>query len=299
MGENTSLLMTQGGNGNGLAILDVNALERDVDGIWGLSQEVDSEIRNPLMRLYRGALRVLGRKNEGDNHLYVLLTAMRERSNDLCSKLGELEQVYRERADTTQRYFGGLEQKQEGSVLSLHRISRGKEETSKVLETKTKELEAMNRVQEGYYRTKNVALLAWVDQKVLTNYEVGVQTNMHTRDDLVQKTVADMLSANKTHALLNVFNDRFEDVMNFFESTIGIRMYEIQAGKVTAEAIGVITDFGKEVDNSYKQAKQWLRQLRYIESGNLRAIGLTGISGQSNNATLDSTIVRYVEGIKR
>jgi len=294
MGKDIDLAASDDNQKNDWAILDAGALGREVDSLWGLSQEVSSEVNGGWSKVYRGALRLFGKEPGDNNRLYTLLTAMRERAGGIHLKLNQLEQVYKERSGKTQAFFDRLEQKQETSIGLLQRLDESMKETTITLESKSKELEKMDEWQDGYHRTKGAALMSLVDQNVLTSYTDGIQTNVRVRNHLTQKTTVDLLSTNKVHSILNVFKDRFEDVINYFESTVGVRMYEIQAGKVSAEAIGVINDFGKEVDNLYKQSRQWLKQLRFIESGNLRAIGLTGHSGQSSGVSLDTSVVRYL-----
>lgn len=285
MGENTSLLMTQGGNGNGLAILDVNALERDVDGIWGLSQSVENEIGNPLTKLYRGALRVFSRGEVGDDRVYTLLARMQDKMGRLSGEFDRLQLVYRERAESDIDFLVKQQEEQESGNNLMKRLDAGIDEREQHITKAKDELGKMKEDQEGFYRLRGETLVKLIEKTDMEGLETSLEKTMDLRNDVTKRIAADLISAGRVHQVLTGFSNQMNLIVAYFERSIGIKMYEIQAGNLTEQSKIQLRDFGKIYGKFCAEAKKGIQQLRSVENGDLFSIsaGRRVVKGESSS----------------
>ncbi len=285
MGENTSLLMTQGGNGNGLAILDVNALERDVDGIWGLSQSVENEIGNPLTRIYRGALRVFSRGEVGDNRVYTLLTKMQDKMSRLSGEFDRLQLVYRERAESMVDFLLKQQEEQESGNSLIKRLDEGINKREQHITKAKDELGKMKDNQEGFYRLRGDTLVKLIEKTDMEGLETALEKTMGLRNDVTRRSAADLISAGRVHQVLTGFSNQMNLIVAYFERSIGMKMYEIQAGHLTEQSKIQLREFGKIYGTFCAEARKGLQQLRSVENGDLFSIsaGKRVVRGESSS----------------
>lgn len=294
MEKNTALMQNTDQAGESLAILDTVSLEREVDNLWGLNQEIESEIRSPISRFYRGALKILGRDN-GENRVYSLLTGMQEGMQALSIKFEVLQRTYETRTTSMVRFLTEQQEKLEDGNALLKKIEAGVDERASYIEKSKVELVKMNNEQDGYYRLNGKALLTFIEKKDLEGLELALEKTMDLRNEVTRRSVVDLLSATRVHGVLTGFNEGLKIVFGYFQNAIGIKMYEIQAGHLTEEAKKQLEGFGKVVRNFYAEAKKGIKHVKAIESGNLLDLGLKNRNRAIVESSFESTVVKYLQ----
>jgi len=291
--ENIGLKMGDYNKRNNHAILDVNSLERQVESLWRLNYEVGEEINSPFTKLYNGALKILGKKEKEPN-LYKLLTAMDDKMNGLLVQFEDLDLTYGERTASMVKYVKDIFETMEKSIGVKQRMEQDIKQHKEYIENAKKELMKMDKEKVGFYRTTGQAYLAFVDKSHHENLKTALMKNVDLMDVVTKTAVVDLLSVGRTHGVLTGFNLDFQVVVGYFQNAIGLKMYEIQAGQLTANVKRQLEDFGKIVGNFYREAGKGIQELRSIEKGNLLDLSLKKRTLTTTTNSFESTFSRYL-----
>ncbi len=279
--------------GRELALFDARGLEREVDSLWTTSNSIEDEIKNPITKFYRGTLKLFG-KQSGENSVYTLLMQMQVKMGGLCVKFDRLEQVYDERAVAIMDYLQGLKDKQESGNRWKKEFADKKTGDKQALEELDAALKNLRTEEPGFYDRTHTRLKVVYNITILDGLEASIEKNMMLRNQITRRAVPDLVSAGKVHTVLVGFKEGIIDVSGYFENAIAIKMYEIQAGKLTEEAKNQLIDFGGMVNKFYRDAKSGIKQIKSIESGKLLDVGLGGNSQQIEIRTFDDSVRRYL-----
>ena len=280
---------------NGWAILDTDSLERDVENFWGLNQQIEVEVRNPMTRFYRGALRFFGKETQDENRVYTLLAGMQEKMNGLLGQFENLQVTYQKRGDSMVKFLTDLHGKQEQGNGLMKKLDVGIKTREDEIEKSRVELEKMDKDKEGFYKLNGRFLMTFIEKKDLEGLEAALEKNMDLMDQVTRRAVVDLLSAGRVHGVLTGFKEGMSIVVGYFENAIGIKMYEIQAGRLTEQAKKQLTDFGRIVGKFYVEARKGLQHIKQIESGNLLEISYGRNRGaQIQSTSFETTVMKYL-----
>ncbi len=269
-------------------IMDLAGIEKEVGELWGLSQRVDGEANGPI-RTYR---RVVGflTGNNGDEQFYGLVVGMQDRMNALNERFSRLRAGYRQRADSMLDFLLEQQEKQETQTELKKGLSAKIGEKKRDIDKTRVELEGKN----GGYKLCNRMLLSFIEKNDMESLERSLEGTMDLRRDITGSAAADLLYSGRVHGVLAGFCEQMSLLSGYFERAIGMKMYEIQLGRLTEQTRKQLSGFGKMMNEFYSKARAGLVKIKSLEKGNLLDLSLDRKTTNNSGSSFDDIIVRYI-----